>query len=41
MKLTKATDEELDEFLYPELNKFLSEIEYLANNPKSSEELDI
>jgi len=41
MKLTKATDEELEEFLYPDLNQFLSEIEYLANNTKSSEELDL
>jgi hypothetical protein len=41
MKLTEATDDELQEILYPELNEFLTNQEYLASNSKSSQELEL
>lgn len=41
MKLDKASDEELQEILYPELNDFVSNQEYLANNSKSRMDHDV
>jgi hypothetical protein len=40
MKLSKATDDELEEILYPELNEFIANQEYLATNSKSREDND-
>ena len=41
MKLSEASNEELQEILYPELNEFIANQQYLATNSKSREDHDV